>query len=119
MSETVYLTQGDDGPQINIILRDSNSGDKSDPESWDPIDLSDAATTIFLKFRKTGTTVILQTIECFKVNTGLDGEIFMQWPTDALDVEAGAYEGEIEVNIGGVSLQTVYDKVRFRIRGDF
>lgn len=116
---TIYLVQGDDGPEINTTLKDSNSGDKADPDSWDPIDLSDVATTIQMKFRATGTTAILQTIPCYKVNTGLDGKIFMQWPTGALDVDAGAYEGEIEVNIGGVSLQTVYDKLRFQIRADF
>jgi hypothetical protein len=42
----------------------------------------------------------------------------MHWNPTTLDVDAGTYEGEIEIEDAS-GKQTVFDKLKFKVRDDF
>ena len=52
-------------------------------------------------------------------DTATNGEAVLQWAVGDLDQEAGAYEGEIEVVRSTGLRETLYDKLKFKIREDF
>ena len=43
----------------------------------------------------------------------------MQWNPTTLDIPAGSYEGEIEIEWDDERRQTVYDRIRFKVRDGF
>jgi hypothetical protein len=43
----------------------------------------------------------------------------MQWNLTTLDVAAGTYEGEIELEDTAGKKQTIFDKLKFKVRDDF
>ena len=120
--DTILLVAGDDKPEINFTLRDSNTAatgltlDPDDPTTWDPIDLT--GTTILVKFRRLGESATLDSLPC-TIQTAEDGTCYMPWNVDTLDVDAGTYEGEIEITFSDGRVMTVFDKMKFKIRDDF
>ena len=121
--DTINLVAGDSKPQINMTLRDSNTAadgftlDPDDPSTWAVIDITDP--TVRVKFRALGSTTILDTLVCVKVAPYTDGVCYMPWNLDTLDVAAGTYEGEIELTYTDGTVMTVFDKLKFKVRGDF
>lgn len=91
--------------------------DPEDSSSWDPIDISDPTVTVI--FRKIGTTINLATLACTKVAPYTGGECFMTWGTTTLDVAAGLYEGEIVLTYDSGAVQTLFDRLKFKVRDDF
>ena len=120
---TINLVAGDDKPEINFTLKDSNTPavglilDPDDPTTWAVIDITDP--TINVKFRALGSTLILDTLTCIKEAPFTNGQCFMQWGLTTLDVPAGIYEGEIELVYSDSRIQTLFDKLKFKVRGDF
>ena len=115
MSSTIRLVQNDTLPVINLTLKDKNTGDPTDPDTWDPIDLSDPTTTVYVYLKKSwDSSATPTTITCTKVNNGQYGECYFKFPSGSLD-EAGLYYGEIEIDFNGET-QTAYDKLKFRVR---
>ena len=110
MADTIKLVSGDNYPLIRLTLTDDVTGL--------PVDLSAGTTAVTVKFRATGTTTVLSTLTCTKPGGGADGVVTFYFPTTELDVAAGLYEGEICIDFNGL-LQTVYDKLRFKVREDF
>ena len=125
MADVIKLVQGDTRPQIVIDLKDQDGN---------PINMSGA--TVRLYFRKSGSTTLLQTIvgtllTGFRDSSGtlitsapynspgVGGRASFGWPAGALDVEAGNYEGEVEITFSDLTIQTVYDKLKFKLRADF
>lgn len=121
--DTINLVAGDDKPELNFTLRDSNTAatgktlDEDDPTTWAPIDLTDQ--TIRVKFRSLGGDTVLDTMTCGKSAPYTDGKCFMQWNLTTLDVDAGTYEGEIELEDSSGKKQTIFDKLKFKVRADF
>ena len=121
--DTINLVAGDDKPELNFTLRDSNTAatgktlDEDDPTTWAPIDLTDQ--TIRVKFRSLGGDTVLDTMTCGKHAPYADGKCFMQWNLTTLDVDAGTYEGEIELEDSSGKKQTIFDKLKFKVRADF
>lgn len=121
--DTINLVSGDDKPELNFTLRDSNTAvagkvlDESDPTTWLPIDLTDH--TIRVYFRKLGSTDILDTLTCAIEGSPTNGKCIMQWKPTTLDVDAGTYEGEIELEDSSGLKQTIFDKLKFKVRADF
>ncbi len=119
---TINLVAGDDKPEINLTLRDSNVAaagltlDPADETTWNPIDLSDP--TVRVKFRLLGATVILDTLTCVVV-TAAAGTCYMPWNPTTLDVAAGFYEGEIEITYTDGTVMTVFDRLKFKVRAQF
>lgn len=107
MAARIRLVQGDNRPYIRLTLRQADGT---------VMNLTDAAVNVY--FRAAGATTILATIPCSKINGGVGGEVSFNFPGTTLNVEPGAYEGEIEVNFGGEK-QTVYEVLKFSVRAQF
>jgi len=114
----IRLVKGDSGPDLNITLKDANTGDPADPDSWDPIDLSPGTTTVTMKFRLRGSTTVLETFTLAKVDGGSTGKLLHTWNPLSLSVDAGVYEGEISIDENG-TVQTVTEVLTFRIADEF
>ena len=120
--ETINLVQGDTKPQLNFTLRDSKTAvagktlDEDDSSTWAIIDIT--GYSIELKFRALNSTSILFT-ESLGITSASGGTCYMIWPADSLDVEAGIYEGELQLTDGSSKVQTVYDKLKFKVREQF
>lgn len=109
--DVIRLVQGDSKPIIVLTLTDDNTGL--------PIDLSASGSTVQVKFRAAGSSILLSTIACTKTNGGGDGKVQFDFSGGVLDVDPGMYEGEIEIDYGAAGTQTVYDVLRFRVRSQF
>ena len=120
--ETINLVQGDTNPQLNFTLRDSKTAasgktlDEDDSSTWAAINIT--GYSIELKFRALNSTSVLFT-ESLGITTAADGTCYMIWPANSLDVEAGIYEGELQLTDGNSKVQTVYDKLKFKVREQF
>jgi len=107
MSNQIRLVQGDNLPYIRVALKNADET---------PLDVSDA--TVVMKFRAAGSTTTLSTIPCTFATDGVDGVIVFNFPGDTLNVPAGSYEGELEIDFTG-QIQTVYNLLKFLVREDF
>ena len=122
--ETINLVQGDTKPQLNFTLRDSKTAvagktlDEDDSSTWAIIDIT--GYSIELKFRALNSTSVLFT-ESLGITSASGGTCYMIWPADSLDVPAGVYEGELQItdNSTPPRVQTVYDKLKFKVREQF
>lgn len=110
MSDLIKLVSGDQRPYVTLTLTDSNSGTA--------IDVSDATTTVRVYFRAAGTTTVLSTLTCTKPNGGSDGVVRFYFVGTTLNVPAGRYEGEVEIDFNGEK-QTLYDVLKFAVRSQF
>jgi len=124
--ETINLVQGDTKPQLNFTLRDSKTAivtdpvtilDEDDSSTWAIINITDYV--IKLKFRALNSSTVLFTESLGITDPPTDGECYMIWPADSLDVAAGMYEGELELTDNDGKVQTVYDKLKFKVREQF
>ena len=110
MADVIRLVKGNSKPDIIVTLTDDNTGSA--------IDLSAGTTTVTIKFRKQNTTTVLSTISTSKVGGGTTGQVQFDFSGGILNVDAGMYEGEVNIDFNG-SIQTVYDLVKFRVRDNF
>lgn len=106
----IYLVQGDSGrPQVQATITDENTGAV--------VDITGA--TVAMKFRMVGSTTVLATISGIITN-GAGGVCVFPMSAAALSGAPGDYEGEIQVTFAaGAGIQTVYDPLKFRLRGEF
>lgn len=107
MAERIRLVQGDNRPYIRLTLRQA-----------DGVAMNLADATVVVYFRRAGAEEILATIPCTKIGGGASGEVSFNFPGNTLNVEPGAYEGEIEVDFEGEK-QTVYEVLKFSVRAQF
>jgi len=120
----IELVAGDTMPELNIILKDSNialSGqtlDAANHATWAIINLA-AVDTVTMKFRKTDTTTILETLPGSIVGDGTAGNVIMTWLTATLLGAEGIYEGEIEITYDNGKISTVRDLLKFDVRAGF
>ncbi len=110
MADVIKLVKDDNLPEITLTLTDTTSGL--------PLDLSAPTTSVVVQFRAVGGTSVLEVFQCVNVTNGEDGKVKFFFPGSSLDVPAGLYEGEIEIDFGGLR-QTVYDLLKFKVREDF
>ena len=121
---TIELVAGDTMPELNIILKDSNTAlsgqtlDAANHATWAIISLA-AVDTVTMKFRKTDTTTILETLPGSIVGDGTAGNVIMTWLSDTLDGAEGIYEGEIEITYDNGKISTVRDLLKFDVRAGF
>jgi hypothetical protein len=106
----IRLVQGDNLPEVTLTLTDRQSGDV--------LDLSAPTTTVVVKLRSASGTTVLSTLTCSKPNGGADGVVKFYFPASTLDIPAGNYQGEIEINYNGQYL-TVFDLLQFVLRAEF
>lgn len=110
MSTTYKLVQGDRRPIITVQLTDIATGT--------PVDLQLTSTTVTGKFRRKGSTTVLQTITGTKIDGGYSGQVQFSWPAGALDVAKGNYEMEVSISFDGQT-HTVLDIIKLKLREDF
>ena len=110
MAQVFKYVQGDTGPQIRVTL--TNEDDNA------AVDLTSA--TVTLHFREAGAESVLFS-RAFYINpdTANNGVAVLRWATDDLQVDAGTYEGEIEVVRSSGVRETLFEKLKFKIRADF
>jgi len=108
MAEKIRLVQGDTRPYIRATLKDA-----------DGTAINVSGSTVNFKFRKSGESATLFTVVCTQPNGGADGVVQFNFPVGGLNVEAGSYEGELEVDYGSGDIQTVYDMLKFTVRAQF
>lgn len=108
MTEKIKLVQGDTRPFIRVALKDA-----------DGVVIGVQTATVRLKFRAAGSTATLFTVTATKPNGGADGVVVFGFPAGALNVDAGQYEGEIEITFDTNDVQTVYDLLKFTVRAQF
>ena len=124
MTDRIKLVKGDTRPQIVVSLKTS---------SGTAIDCTGA--TVRFYFRKEGSSAVLTTITGALLTGFIDstgalittgyttpgsgGRAAFSWPANALNVEAGNYEGEVELTFADTTIQTVYDVLKFKVRADF
>ena len=110
MATSFKYVQGDTGPQIKLTLTQSDTGT--------PTDLAGA--TVTLHFRAAGEPNVLFSRQLFvSSGTASQGIAILQWQTDDLNQEAGAYEGEVEVVLATGLRETLFELLKFKIREDF
>ena len=108
MAERIRLVQGDNRPYIRMTLRQTDGT---------AMDLQNA-TSVVVHFRRAGDTAVLSTLVCTKLDGGAGGEVSFNFPGQALNVQPGPYEGEIEIDFDGEK-QTVYEVLKFTVRPQF
>ena len=110
MASTFKYVQGDTGPQIKVALTEEDSGSA--------VDLTGGTAT--LHFRAAGESQVLFSRGLYvNPDTAADGVAILQWQVGDLEIDAGAYEGEIEVIRSTGLRETLFDKLKFKIREDF
>jgi hypothetical protein len=110
MSDKIKLVKDDTRPALVCTITDDTSGA--------PIGLTGA--TVLLKFRALGATTLQATVTGV-VTDGPNGQVVF-YPASAptmLQGDPGDYEGEIEITFPDSTVQTVYDVLKFKVRGDF
>ncbi|NBT00933.1 MAG: hypothetical protein EBS61_09985 [Betaproteobacteria bacterium] len=105
VDERIGLVQGDDLPFIRLQFSDGQTGAA--------LNLSDPEVIVSVRFRAHRQAEVLFSTICEKV----DGVRFNFAP-DLLDVPAGLYEAEVEIDFEGQK-QTIYDPIRFVVREAF
>jgi hypothetical protein len=103
----IKLVQGDNRPYIRMTLRQADGS---------PMNLQNAS--VVVHFRRAGEAEVLSTLACTRLDGGAFGEVTFHFPGQTLDVEPGAYEGEIEIDFDGEK-QTVYELLKFTVRPQF
>ncbi len=115
--QTIKWVSGNTRPLIKVTLKDKNTGDPHDPDSWLPLDVS-GGIVITMSFRKKGTALIIDTLSSSVDTDGTDGKVTFTMTATAAASIAGGYEGEINLDYGGPVL-TVYDTLGFLFRDSF
>jgi hypothetical protein len=105
MSEVIRLVTGDSRPYVYLTLTDRTGA---------PVDVDAVSTDVVVHFRRVGTTEVLATLQCEKVDAP-KGVVRFNFAGNVLDVPPGRYEGEIQIDWDGEQ-QTVFQLLKFRVR---
>jgi hypothetical protein len=107
MADKIKLVQGDTLPQVKITVTDENTG----------LAISLTGSSLVMRFRAVGSTTVLDTLNG-TVTDAANGVAVFPWNNTSLNVDAGDYEGEVEITFP-TGKQTVYDLLKFKVREDF
>ena len=120
-ASTIKLVTGDTSPELNFLLKDSNTAasgytlDEENSDSWAPVPITGGS--VKLRIREIGSSSITETITC-TITSGSGGTCAAVFSTSAFP-SAGTYEGEIEFTNSSGKIQTVQDFIKFIVREDF
>lgn len=118
---TIDLVQGDQLPEIEITLKDSNTAadglilDEGDPATFAPLDLSNGS--VRMRIRQVGQTELIDTI-LGTITDADNGKVTFLFTSDTLD-NTGVLEGEVEFTDSNSRTQTVVDLIKFKVRSQF
>lgn len=114
LDPAVRLAAGDYNPQLNFTLKDANTGDATNSQTWDAIDLSAASKVVKLLIYALGSSTLLATITCTKVSGGSAGQVYAPMGSYAF-ATAGTYVGDLKLYENDLPV-TVYHQVKFIVR---
>lgn len=108
MADPIYLVQGDTGPQIKAtVTRDGTA-----------VNISGATTK--LHFRRKYTEDVLVSLTSVAGSSDAESGIaIFTFSSGQLDLDAGEYEGEVEVVFNTGIRETIYEIIDFTLRKDF
>ena len=110
MAEKIKLVQGDTRPQIRLVLKEEGTEV--------PIDLTDATITLHMRAVGSGTLLFSRPGQVDVTEPEL-GKAYISWAPGDLDIPAGEYEGELEIEWSNTGArQTVFDLLKFKLRDD-
>jgi hypothetical protein len=118
---TIDLVQGDQLPEIEMTLKDSNTAaagvvlDTDDPTTFAALDLSGGS--VRMRVRTVGQTGLIDTL-IGTVTSPVDGKVTFIFDSDTL-ATTGVLEGEIEFTDSAGRTQTVVDLIKFKVRSQF
>jgi hypothetical protein len=110
---TMLLVQGDTRTQIKTTITRAYDGSA--------VDLN-TTSSVVLRFRKTYTTTVLFTLSAVEASAGdyALGNATFSFAADNLDIDAGDYEGEVEVVYSSDGTkETVFEVISFIVRQEF
>jgi len=110
MTDKIKLVKDDTRPALVCNITDDTTG----------LPLAITGATVVLKFRALGATTLQATVPG-TVTDGPNGQVVF-YPASApamLQGDPGDYEGEVEITFSDGQVQTVYDVLKFKVRGDF
>ena len=120
-SQTIDLVQGDQLPELEVTLKDSNTAaagltlDADNPDTFAALDLSGGV--VRLKVRAVGSSTLVDTI-VGTVTDATGGKVVFVFDSDTL-ASSGVLEGEIEYTDSSSRPQTVVDLIKFKVRSQF
>ena len=120
-SQTIDLVQGDQLPELEVTLKDSNTAaagltlDADNPDTFAALDLSGGV--VRLKVRAVGSSTLVDTI-VGTVTDAVGGKVVFVFGSDTL-ASSGVLEGEIEYTDSSSRPQTVVDLIKFKVRSQF
>ena len=118
---TIDLVQGDQLPEIQIILKDSNTAasgailDADDPTTFAALDLTGGS--VRMRVRTVGQTSLIDTL-VGTITNATGGVVVFVFDSDTL-AASGVIEGEIEFTDSSSRTQTVMDLIKFKVRSQF
>tara|TARA_B100000768_G_scaffold149186_1_gene143430 strand:+ start:648 stop:1022 length:375 start_codon:yes stop_codon:yes gene_type:complete len=118
---TINLVQGDQLPEVEITLKDSNTAasgsilDADDPSTFNPLDLTGGS--VRMRVRTVGQTALIDTLVGTITNAS-EGVVTFVFDSDTL-ATSGVIEGEIEFTDSANRTQTVIDLIKFKVRSQF
>lgn len=118
---TIDLVQGDQLPEIEITLKDSNTAaagqtlDPDDATTFSALDLTDGS--VRMRVRQVGQTSLIDTL-LGTITNATDGKVTFVFDSDTLST-TGVLEGEIEFTDSASRTQTVVDLIKFKVRSQF
>ena len=118
---TINLVQGDQLPEIEITLKDSNTAvagavlDVDDPATFAALDLTGGS--VRMRVRVVGQTALVDTL-LGTITNPTAGKVTFLFDSDTLD-SSGVLEGEIEFTDSASRTQTVLVLIKFKVRSQF
>jgi hypothetical protein len=118
---TIDLVQGDQLPEIEMTLKDSNTAaagailDTDDATTFAALDLSGGS--VRMRVRKVGQTGLIDTL-IGTVTAPTEGKVTFLFAADTLS-STGVLEGEVEFTDSSGRTQTVVDLIKFKVRSQF
>jgi len=118
---TIDLVQGDQLPEIEITLKDSNTAadgavlDAEDASTFAPLDLTGGS--VRMRLRKVGGTTLISTL-VGTITSSILGTVTFVFDSDTL-ASTGILEGEVEFTDNSNRTQTVVDLIKFKVRSQF
>jgi len=109
MATAFKYVQGDTGPQLRFTITEQDGS---------AANLAGATATLHV--RAAGETTLLFSRQLiFLDHSTSPGVAVVQWAEGDLNQDPGSYEGELEIVKSSGLRETLYDKIKIKIREDF
>jgi hypothetical protein len=118
---TIDLVQGDQLPEIEMTLKDSNTAatgsilDADDANTFAALDLTGGS--VRMRVRTVGQTGLIDTL-LGTITAPTEGKVTFLFDNDTL-ASTGVLEGEVEFADSNGRTQTVIDLIKFKVRSQF